>query len=134
METHKIVVRFLNGRVTKGHTTNFSPTAPHFVLTPVDTHPSPRPELVELNMLKAVFFVRDFAGNRAYHDKKDFVSGQPYKGHKVQVEFADGEVMMGYTPNYDCSLLGFFIFPADPDSNALRVFVVNSSVKSVRLL
>ena len=87
-----------------------------------------------MHALKAVFFVRDFGGNRARRDKSEFVGGQSYKGRKVKVQFSDGEVMMGYTPNYDSSLLGFFVFPADPESNAIKVFTINSSVKSVQLL
>ena len=31
-------------------------------------------------------------------------------------------------------MLGFYLFPADEDSNTIKVFVVNSSVRTVRWL
>jgi hypothetical protein len=48
------------------------------------------------------------------------------------VKFVDGEVMVGSTSlSYDPKKKGFFIIPADPKSNNMRVFVVSSTVKSV---
>jgi len=90
--------------------------------------------VVEIAQLKAIFFVRDFAGDPDREDSTDFVPAQAYKGRKVKVQFIDGEIMMGYTNNYDTALPGFFIFPADSDSNTLRVFAVASSVAGVSML
>ncbi len=134
MPSHKIVVRYTDGRIVKGHTTNFNPEAPTFHLIPADGQPSGQPVLVQVEKLKAVFFVRDFAGNPGRDDRRDFIDGQPQLGHKVEVEFEDGEVLRGFTPDYKHGMPGFFVFPADTESNTQKVFAVSRAVKSVRLL
>jgi Family of unknown function (DUF6982) len=42
--------------------------------------------------------------------------------------------LIGYTPGYDSRRTGFFLFPADPRSNNLRIFVVSGAVAAVRYL
>jgi len=85
--------------------------------------------------LKAVFFVRDFAGNSQYQERKTYLQGENPGGVKLEVTFADGEVLVGSTPlGYDPKRQGFFLTPADPGSNNLRVFAVSSAVKGVRQL
>jgi len=134
MYGHKIVARFVDGRVLKGHTTNFSPMGGSFLLKVEGAKPDAEPEVVELNLLKAVFFVRSFAGNSSYRDKKGFPPDRPYEGRRVEVTFTDGEVILGSTPNYDSSMRGFFVFPADPNSNTIKAFAISANVKKVRLL
>ena len=46
----------------------------------------------------------------------------------------DGEILVGATVNYDPAGIGFFIIPADPQSNNKRIFVVNASVRDVTML
>jgi hypothetical protein len=48
------------------------------------------------------------------------------------VTFVDREVIMGSTLNYQSDGDGFFVLPADPRSNNIRVFVVSGSVRHVR--
>jgi len=130
----KIVVRYLDGTVRKGHTRNFNPQARRFALMPLEAEPGTQPEMIEMCDLKAVFFVRDFAGNPGREDRQQFLQRQTYQGHKVEVTFKDGEVMTGSTANYDPEKHGFFVFPADEDSNTLKAFVVARNTKKVRLL
>ena len=87
-----------------------------------------------LKDLKAIFFVQDFEGNAQYSERKSYGEGEKAQGRKVEVTFADGEVLVGSTMGYDPNRPGFFIFPADPKSNNIRVFAVSSSVKKVRNL
>ncbi len=88
-----------------------------------------------MKRLKAVFVVRDFNGNPQYNERKTYVVGENPSGVKLEVTFADGEVMVGSTLlTYDPKRQGNFIIPADPQSNNIRVFVVSSAVKSVRQL
>ena len=134
MLSHKIVVRYADGRIAKGRTTNFNPDAPSFHLIPADGQAADGPLLVEVEKLKAIFFVRDFAGNPKREDRRDFLAGQPQLGRKVEVEFQDGEVIRGFTPDYKHGMRGFFLFPADTESNTQKVFAVSRAVKSVRLL
>lgn len=130
---HKIVARFRDGRTLKGTTVNFSPTSPSFNLAPANSPPGAQTKVVELCLLKAVFFVNDFDGNPTRDKKATFAPRQGYEGRTIKVEFADGEVMLGATPNYSPEMPGFFVFPADANANTIKVFVVTSGVKSVRL-
>lgn len=129
MMQHKIVARFLDGRVMKGVTFNFRPERRTFHLL-LDSSG----EQVEINVdeLKSVFFVKDLVGNKDYHERKD-VERRGY-GRRLEVKFVDGESIVGYTQGYSPGRPGFFMAPADPDSNNDRIFVVRESTEAVNLL
>jgi hypothetical protein len=129
----KMVLRFANGAVIKGSTQNFSPNKDSFHFIPADNHSNGAIE-VFLKDLKAVFMVRDFTGKPQYNERKKYVEEEKPSGKKIEVTFNDGEVMVGSTLGYSRNRPGFFILPADPESNNIRVFVVSSSVKSIRQL
>ena len=134
MEQTKVVVRYANGVIVKGFIQNFSPNKDWFHLTPADK-PSGGTMEIFMKRLKAVFVVRDFNGNPQYNERKMYIDGENPSGMKLEVTFADGEVMVGSTLlNYDPKRQGNFIIPADPQSNNIRVFVISSAVKSVRQL
>jgi hypothetical protein len=133
MAGHKIVVHFADGRVLKGTTANFTDTAPNFLLAP-HGGAGAQPAVVEMSLLKAMFFVRDFFGNPDHKDSKSFQSGQPYAGRRIEVTFRDGEILVGSAPTYSPDMQGFFVFPADPRSNTLKVFALTRAIKSVRWL
>ena len=134
MEPTKVVVKYANGKVIKGFIQNFSPNKDWFHLFPAD-NPSGGTIEVFVRRLKAFFVVRDFYGNPQYNERKKYIEGESPSGLKLEVTFADGEVMVGSTLlSYDPKRQGNFIIPADPKSNNIRVFVVSSAVKSVRQL
>jgi len=134
MEPTKVVVRYANGTIARGFMQNFSPNRDFFYLAPAN-NPSGQPLQVSLRRLKAVFVVRDFRGNPQFEERNFYMEGENPSGLKLEVTFADGEVMVGSTLlNYDPKRQGNFIIPADPNSNNIRVFVVSSAVKSVRQL
>jgi hypothetical protein len=133
METVKVVVRYKDGNILKGVTQNFFPNKDRFHLFLSDK-PSGPPAEVLIKDLKAVFIVRDFGGNPEYKERKDFAAGGKTVGTKVEITFQDGEVFVGSTLGYDLKRQGFFVFPADPQSNNLRAFVVSGAIKNVRQL
>jgi len=134
MEPTKVVVRYANGAIAKGFIQNFSPNKDFFYLTRADNSSSPQ-IYVCVERLKAVFVVRDFYGNPKFEERNFYLEGERPPGLKLEVTFADGEVMVGSTVlNYDPKRQGNFIIPADPNSNNLRVFAVSSAVKRVRQL
>ena len=133
MEPAKVVVRYLDGRVIKGFTQDFFPNKDRFHLHHAAKSSGESVEVM-LKDLKAIFFVQDFEGNAQYSERKSYGEGERAQGRKVEVTFADGEVLVGSTMGYDPNRPGFFIFPADPKSNNMRVFAVSFSVKKVRNL
>lgn len=132
MKESKLVVRYLNGRVVKGRTLDFSSTKDSFHILSDDDPQNPVE--IRLGQVKAVFFVKDFIGNREYDERKDFDGRSQMLGKKIQVSFPDGEVLSGRAEVYMPNRKGFMLFPADPKSNTEKVFVVNSSVKEVKFL
>jgi hypothetical protein len=86
--------------------------------------------IVPLARLKAVFFVRDFAGNPGYVERTETDAVQ--HGRRIEVTLVDDEVITGRTLSYRPDGHGFFVVPADPNTNNIRVFVVSSSVRQVR--
>jgi hypothetical protein len=128
----KVVVRYLDGRVVKGTTLNFNPTKPRFLLRLLDAPGTDEPVGIALTDLKAVFFVRDFAGVPDYNEKKQFESAP--RGRRLAVRCVDGETLVGATLTYDATREGFFLFPADPKSNNERIYVLAKAVAKVETI
>jgi hypothetical protein len=126
----KVVVRYLNGTLVKGYTFDFSPRAREFHVFP-DRRATSDPRRVHVTDLKAVFSVKTFDGDPRYCERKAFAL-RPGVGHRVEVTFRDGEVLVGTVRSASTDNLGFFLTPADPASNNLRVFVVGTAVARVR--
>jgi hypothetical protein len=120
--------------MVKGSTSNFNPRSPSFIVHWGGDQAKSGEAVVEFHALKAVFFVKEFAGNRNYHEKKSFAADAPYQGRRIKVRFYDGEVLVGSSPDYHPNAAGFFLFPADPQSNAVKVYVVGSAVTGVEIL
>jgi hypothetical protein len=126
----KVIARFNDGRLVYGYTNDFHPSKNQLHLSP-----NPRQgdsTYIPLSQLKALFFVREFMGDPTRVDSKDFLEAP--QGRKVEVTFRDREVMVGSTLGYRGDGNGFFIHPADPGSNNLRVFVTAAGAQRVRFL
>ena len=134
MESIKIIVRYANGRTVKGYTQDFFPNKSLFHLHLLDSGSATESTEILLQDLKAVFFVRDFKGNPEYKERKNFAEEARPAGRMVEVTFRDGEVLVGTTLGYDPKRSGFFLFPADPESNNLRVFALAKAVSKVRFI
>ena len=124
----RVVARYRNGRLIKGTTNNFLPSRERFNLTTADR----KMFSLRITDLKALFFVKSFLGDRAYNENQAF-GNQFVPGRKLRCEFQDGEVLVGSSDGPAHPALGFFLVPADPKSNNLKVFVVASSVRRIAL-
>jgi len=129
----KVVVAYLDGRRLRGYTNDFSPAGDHFLLFPEDVEPKPGDPgtSVRIDELKAVFFVKDFAGDRAH---KDASRAFQLPGKPIEVTFSDGEKLLGSSVAYNPKNLGFFLQPADPAGNNERIFVVNLNTRQAKVL
>jgi hypothetical protein len=126
----KIVVRYVEGQVLKGYTQDFSAARAQFSLWPSLASPPNERVIVPLARLKGVFFVRDFAGNPGYIERSE--TEQSQHGRRIEVTLVDHEVIAGRTLTYRPDGHGFFVMPADPLANNIRVFIVASAVRQVR--
>jgi hypothetical protein len=87
---------------------------------------------VALKDLKAVFFVWEFTGIHEYHDS--LPADAPMDARTIEVSFTDGETIVGRPEGYNSQRIGFFIYPANPKGNNIRIFVVTRNTRQVRLI
>ncbi len=125
---NRIVARYLDGRVMKGFTFDFLPNKEKFHL--VDSENERKVTAVEIKDLKAVFFVKSFAGNRERKERVPEGWGRG-GGQRLKITFVDGEIMYGTATVYAPGRMGFFVIPADEGGNNERVFVYAAATRSV---
>ncbi|GJM43825.1 MAG: hypothetical protein DHS20C21_06670 [Gemmatimonadota bacterium] len=122
----RVVARFCDGQIVRGHTSDFRPGRATFAVTP----PNEASVRVLVDELKALFFVKSLDGNpRHIHDNG--FSEEPKVGRRVWVTFQDGEQLAGRAPSVNPENEGFFLFPNDWESNLERAWIVLRSTKSV---
>ena len=128
MTTNAIVARFRDGRTLKGTTLNVDLAKPKFHLRIDDTV-----EEIKLNDLKALFFVKDFAGNAAHTEAVEPTAGDPrlVGARKIAVRFEDGETIVGMSNRFPPLGTYFFMLPIDPGSNNIRILVNRSATTSI---
>jgi hypothetical protein len=131
---NKVVVHHADGSISKGFTNDFMPNKDLFHLMPMDAQAGIKPIAIEVHRLKAIFFVKDFKGNRQYREKKVFDSKKPAMGRKIKVVFRDGEILIGTTQGYEPGRPGFFVIQADSLSNNDRCFIVTSATREVSFI
>jgi len=131
---NKVVVRFADGRVVKGMTADFLPTKDLFHLNVSTESVGAKPVEISTSDLKALFFVRDFDGDPKHVESNEFDPAQPPAGRKIRVVFKDGEVLVGTTTGYQPGRPGFFLVPADSDSNVERCYVVTAAAREVKFI
>lgn len=130
MLVNKIVVHDKEGNILKGTTADFLPKRPMFHLAVRGIHGEEMKEIF-INDLKAVFFVKDFEGDKNRQEAKE-LDNLP-AGKKIRAQFKDGEVVAGYTHVFNMEQPGFFLIPADPKSNNERIFVVFSFLSQLEV-
>ncbi len=110
------------------------PNKDSFHLTPADSQPGTPAQAVNVKECKALFFVKDFAGNPGYQDKREFQADKTVGGRKIRVLFKDNEILIGTTQGYQPGRPGFFLFPADPQSNIERCYIVSAAAQEISFI
>ena len=131
---NKVVARFRDGSMVKGSTSDFMPAKELFHVAPADASKDSKPTAVSVKDLKAIFFVKDFAGRPDYTPTNEFEADKTPVGRKIKVLFADGETIVGTTQAYQPGRPGFFMVPADPAANIERCYVVSAATSEIMLL
>jgi hypothetical protein len=67
---NKVVVHMRGGAIHKGITQDFDPSAGTFYLLPAEGGGVPRK--IELDQMKALFYVKDYMGNRDFVARRQF--------------------------------------------------------------
>jgi hypothetical protein len=129
---NKVVARFIDGRTVKGSTINFLPTKDRFHLTEATADAASPAVVIRTDELKALFFVKDFDGDPRHVEKMELDPSRAVDGRPIRVSFEDGEVLFGTTTGYEPDRSGFFLTPADPDSNNRYAYVVAAAATDIR--
>ena len=125
MQTNKVVVRFKDGMIIKGNTSDFFPNKVRFHLNHLDG----KTDEIDSETSSPPSFRRHIEGHKDYQKKyEDTIHAA---GRKIEVEFTDGESITGYALGYSPDRHGFFITPADLSSNNERIFVVKSATINI---
>jgi len=131
-ETSHVVAHFNDNKLLKGTTQDFFPNRPSFHMIPAGGGQAIQ---VDCMLLKAVFFVKTLEGNpRRTSIPAGFIAAPAATAHgkKIAVRFKDGELLCGYTLSYQPDREGFFLFPADPESNNIRVYVLAVAAAEIK--
>ena len=126
----KIVVHMRAGAVHKGVTHDFSPKQEAFHVLPAEG--GGLPVRVKVDEMKAMFWVKDYLGNREFVARRDFDPGKTPAGRRAILTFMDGESIWGAVTEDDPALPGFFFVPSDDRDNNIKIFVVRTSLKELR--
>jgi len=143
MGDEKVVLKFLDGTIIKGYIRDFSEKSDELILQELDSNVV---RAVKSDVLKALFFVKSFEGNRRYSEKKTYGIRKPH-GHRTFIKFVDGEDLVGFlegelpwdkgfflTHHTINNLRGFFLLPADAGSNNIKVFIFAHAVRDVTVV
>ena len=143
MTKDKVVLKFLDGRLIRGYLRDFSETSDELSMLDSDTDGV---RIVRSDELKAIFYVRSFEGDRLHHEKKSY-GMRKQGGHRVFIKFSDGEDMVGFLEGempWDKGFFlnahpinnrkGFFLLPADGESNNIKVFIFAGAVQDVTVV
>jgi len=120
-----VAVRYQDKRLLKGWTRDFMPNRNHFHLRLPERDSTTR---VQLGGMKAVFFLKTMGRDPAYFDRHTF-SERAGNDTKIWLEFTDGEKLAGWSNSFTSSSKGFYLFPADADSNLEKAYVFRSAIE-----
>jgi hypothetical protein len=127
----KVIAHYRDGRIVKGHTSDFTPGQDWFSLAPLDYTIGGKPSQIRIPDLKGIFFVHNFMGDPTYTKINTFTINPNLSGSRVKVTFRDGEVLQGIAPEPTSDRAGFIVIPADKFSNNKRCYVVRAAIREV---
>ena len=129
---NKIVVHMKDGAIKKGLTHDFDPGEESLHLLPAEG--GGVPIRIALESMKALFYVKDYIGNRDFVAERSFDEAQEEQRRAI-VSFQDGEEIWGILgEGADEGGPGFLFYPADKRDNNIRIFIVRSAMKELRLV
>lgn len=122
-----VVARYVDGRVARGHSTDFHPDQDSFHIR---STPGVPPERITTDGLKGVFFVQSLGGNPEYRDHREFPQETGVR-RKIWIEFMDGEKMAAWPVSAFLGKRGFYVLPTDQASNVEKAYIFRKAVRSV---
>lgn len=128
---NKVVARFMDGRLVKGTTLDFNMSKDVFHIVNACEESDWHRQAIAVSELKALFFVRDFVGDPSHEATYEENFVPPPGECCVEVVFLDGERLLGATGRHHSGRSGFFVVPADRESNNERCYVLKSACREI---
>jgi len=135
MPGHKVVIKYKNGKIIKGWLESFNPNRELFFINPLKEYSDKIKLEINLHDLKAIFFVKDFIGDKDYlkvRSFENFYKSTPSE-RRIIIYFKDGENLYGTSYSYNPIKTGFFVYPVDKNDNSIRIFAINSAIDKVEI-
>jgi hypothetical protein len=143
---HKVVVKLRSGEVVRGHVIlprdadiaglfNGSNQNQEATIT-VNSLTSNEAVRVELNEIKAVFFVKSFRGDPKRKGLRFYTNGPSVGAIWAEIRFEDNEIIEATIDNSAQHLMGdgLLLHPSDAGSNNQLVYVNKSAISHYRVL
>ncbi len=127
----KVVVRCLDGAVEAGFAAR-EKIGPRFEILDREG----KPKSFEMAQVKAIFFVKDFAGDPEYQDIRFLTRKRGSDAVWVRATFSDGEVLEGRVEN-NLQLVtapGFYMWPSDAETNNDCAYVSKDALVDFSIL
>ncbi len=131
---NKVVARLSDGRTIKGITADFFPGKDIFHVRLANAPDGAKPVEICTKDMKALFFVKDYAGDPERDKRNDFDPANSPTGRQIRVVFKDGEVLVGTTTGYQPGRPGLFVVPVDAGSNNERCYVVAAATQEIKFI
>jgi hypothetical protein len=122
-----VAVRSLDKQLRKGRTFDFRPNRDFFHLEEAG---GTAPVRIPIRNLKGIFFLKSLGRSPSCVDKRSFGEHMGTE-QKVWLEFRDGEKLAGWSNSFGSRRDGFYVFPADPDSNLEKAYVFRSALSHI---
>lgn len=126
---NEVVARHADGRVVKGTSLDVDPARPTCHVKTADQGTV----TVRLADLKALFFVKSLAGDSGHQEalEVDPEDARARGACRIGLTFKDGERVVGMTVRYPPIKPFFYVVPADPRSNNIRILVNRGAVTAM---
>ena len=125
-----VVARFIDGRIVKGISLDVDPGRPTCHIKPEGQRGMVEVKLADL---KALFFVKSLAGDPG-HTEANLLAPDDTRSRSfstIEIEFKDGERIVGLTARYPPIRPFFFVLPVDAASNNARILVNRAAVANL---
>ena len=129
---NKIVAHMKDGSIHKGVTHDFDTAGGTFHVLPAEGGGVPVAVIAE--EMKALFYVKDYIGNRDFVTRRQFAEAHAADRRAI-LRFKDGEEIWGVLgEGADDESAGFVFFPVDEEDNNIRIYVIRSALEELRLV
>jgi hypothetical protein len=124
---NEVVAHYLDGRLVKGTTLDVDPSRPTCHIKTAERGMV----RIMLAELKALFFVRTLGGDPSYQEgiALDSSDARNRGAAQIELQFADGERLVGLTTRFPPVRPFFYVLPADVRSNNIRILVNRLAVQ-----